>query len=80
MILTLHKYSFQSEYEIYNAFWMSDGRRFRPAGKYELGKLHMVDSLFPNERYGFNGRKFRITTNFVSVFLISFLPNQSEAW
>ena len=52
---------------------MSDGRRFRPTGKYELGKLHMMDSLFPNERYGFNGRKFRITTNFVSVFLISFL-------
>ncbi len=52
---------------IYSAMWKSNGRQLEEIGRYCSNQLEMWDSLFPTEKYGFNGRKFVITINFVSI-------------
>ncbi len=55
---------------VYNAFFTAKGRNFQEIGKYrpssKSNKFEMIDSIFANEKYGFNGRKFIITLNYVS--------------
>ena len=51
---------------VYSFDWTSAGRRMRETGRLAANQsLMMKDDLFPNARYGLNGRKFKISTNMV---------------
>ena len=51
---------------IFAAMWTKQGRQFKEIGEYHHRILYMKELLFPNEEYGFNGRRFVVSTNFVS--------------
>ena len=55
---------------IYSAAWTVDGRKFERIGFAVEDALFLKSSLFPNEKYGLNGRKFIVAFNFVSVFVV----------
>ena len=37
-------------------------RRFGVIGRYRANTWSLLDDVFPNEKYGFNGRRFHIVT------------------
>ena len=51
---------------VYSAFFTTDGREFQIIGAVVNGNLQMYNVMFPNEKYGFNGRKLRLGINYVS--------------
>ena len=51
------------------SLWKPEGKRtFGVVGRYRSNAWILADEVFPNEKYGFNGRKFNIVTKFVSCF------------
>ncbi len=58
-----------SGHVIYSAMWKPDGRYFEEIGRYCKNHLEMRQTLFPTEKYGFNGRNFIVTINFVSSYM-----------
>ncbi len=58
---------------ILSADWTPEGRKFSHIGSHKEHKLHMQNNIFPNEKYGFNGREFTITTNMVRMCSIPLL-------
>ncbi len=56
---------------VYNAFFTAKGRQFQEIGKYKPSskgnnKFEMIDDVFANQKYGFNGRTFIVSINYVS--------------
>ncbi len=58
---------------IYNAFYTTSGREFQPVGRISARRVSMVDEIFANEKYHFNGRLLRISINYVSLTLFHLL-------
>ncbi len=68
--------SAMSSVSIYSALWKPYGREFQRIGSYADNFLKLWDDVFPNVKYGLNGRKFFITINFVcmkNIILCRFL-------
>ena len=58
-----------NKFKILSAMWTSDGRRFQEVGTYDKRGLNLHNAIFPNYKYGFNGRHFRVSTNYVSFYM-----------
>ncbi len=52
---------------VFSAFWTPKGRHFQEVGTFINNSLQQIDQLYPNEKFGFNGRHIEITTLFVST-------------
>ncbi len=53
-------------YELYGAFWRDGGRReFSPVAEWHAEPIGLVTwgDIFPNAKFGFNGRNLLIGTN-----------------
>ena len=48
--------------------WTDAGRQFQEVGTYGKSGLSLKQDIFPNYKYGFNGRHFSVSTNYVSWF------------
>lgn len=60
---------------VFAGVWTPQGRAFQRVGMRDAsggaggvgsGALRMTDVVFPNARFGFNGRHFFVSTNYVS--------------
>ena len=49
-----------------SAFWQLEGRTFHQIGTYLKNEWNLRDDVFPNRKFGFNSRRLKIVTNFVS--------------
>ena len=52
----------------YTLLYQHQGRQFQKIATYYNNSLMVTDKLFPNKRYGLNGRKLLIGTNMVRVY------------
>ena len=57
---------FQELNSIYNAAFTPTGREFQKISSGVGNRFAIEDSVFPNEKYKFNGRNFRVAVNSVS--------------
>ena len=55
------------------AFWKPEGRTFHQIGTYRKLGWNLRDDVFPNRKFGFNGRGLKIVTNFVSISIPIFM-------
>jgi len=66
-------YIFQSTvapgYQVFTALYQRDGRRFQEIGSYVGSTLRLTgdQELFPNVKFGLNGRHLIVTTNYVGL-------------
>ena len=50
-------------FELYSAAFKTNGRQFELIGNYtSVSGWEIMDSVFPNAKYGFNGRHFVVCT------------------
>ena len=54
---------------ILSAFWTPGGRQFHEVATFNNNSIHYIDELYPNEKFGFNGRHVEITTLFWGPFI-----------
>ena len=54
---------------IYSAAFIPDGREFQRIGVNDNTTLTIDESVFPNEKFKFNGRLLRAGVNYVSMHL-----------
>ena len=51
---------------LHTAIYTKNGRRFEYLGEYEKPKWLLNNEIFPNGKYYFNGRHFKVLTMYVS--------------
>ena len=54
---------------VLSALWKSSGRSFQEVAIFKNNSLHFIDDLYPNGKFGFNGRHIQITTLFWGPFI-----------
>ena len=58
----------ETDVTLHSADWKPLGRRFEKIGVYnnKTNDWKLITDVFPNAKYFFNGRKFRVIAHFVS--------------
>ena len=54
-------------FNVFTALYQEDGRTFQEVGNYEHSMLRLETDgdMFPNVKFGLNGRRLIVTTNYV---------------
>ena len=67
-------------YQLFTAIYEEDGRRFHEVGSYDHSKLHLSDGedMFPNVKFGLNGRHLIVSVNYVRNFFTRHLWRRFE--
>ncbi|KAK2172269.1 hypothetical protein NP493_975g02012 [Ridgeia piscesae] len=64
-------------FKVFTAFYEKDGRKFQQIGNYESSKLCLTSDqdMFPNVKFGLNGRHLIVSTNYWSSFMTKTITN-----
>ena len=68
-ITTVNKDLITDSISVLSAFWTLAGRQFQEVAIFNNNSLDFTDQLYPNKKFGLNGRHINITTLFWGPFI-----------